>query len=137
VTVFGYDPAEMIASPRFYQTIIHPDDSLRIMELLARIVMEKSKPTAVEFRMRASDGTYNWLECHYTPVRDAAGRLIEIEGILTDITEKKEAADKITVLARTDPLTGLANRATFIDRLRQTFAAAKRGATSFLRFFTL
>jgi diguanylate cyclase (GGDEF)-like protein len=35
------------------------------------------------------------------------------------------------VLARTDALTGLANRATFIDRLRQTFAAAKRGASPF------
>ena len=81
--------------------------------------------------MRASDGTYHWMECHYTPIRDAAGRLVEIEGILTDITEKKEAADKITVLARTDALTGLANRATFIDRLCQSFAAAKRGANPF------
>jgi diguanylate cyclase (GGDEF)-like protein/PAS domain S-box-containing protein len=131
VTMYGYDPAEMVASRQFYQTIIHPDDALRILELLARLVMEESNPAAVEFRMRASDGIYHWLECHYTPIRDAAGRLLEIEGILTDITEKKEAADKIIVLARTDALTGLANRATFIDRLRQTFAAAKRGANPF------
>jgi len=131
VSMFGYDPAEMIASPQLYKTIIHPGDELKILELLARIVMEGSEPAAVEFRMRASDGTYHWLECHYAPIRDATGRLVEVEGILTDITEKKEAADKIMVLARTDALTGLANRATFIDRLRQTFAAAKRGANSF------
>ena len=93
--------------------------------------MEGSEPATVEFRMRASDGIYRWMESHYTPLRDAAGRLLEIEGILTDITEKKEAADKIMVLARTDALTGLANRATFIDRLRQSFAAAKRGANPF------
>ena len=131
VATYGYDQAAIIASPQFYQTIIHPDDALRILELLARIVMEGSEPAAVEFRMRASDGTYYWMESHYTPVRDAAGRLVEIEGVLTDITEKKEAADKIIILARTDALTGLANRATFIDRLRQTFAAAKRGANPF------
>jgi diguanylate cyclase (GGDEF)-like protein/PAS domain S-box-containing protein len=131
VTAFGYSPAQMIASPQLYQTIIHPDDTLRILELMARLGKEGGAPAAVEFRMRASDGLYRWLECHYTPIRDAAGRLVEIEGILTDITEKKEAAEKIMCLARTDALTGLANRATFIDRLRQTFAAAKRGANRF------
>jgi diguanylate cyclase (GGDEF)-like protein/PAS domain S-box-containing protein len=131
VTMFGYDPAEMIASPQLYKTIIHPDDELKILEMLARIVMEGTRSETIEFRIRTSDGIYRWVENHYTPIRDAAGRLVEIEGILTDVTEKKEAADKIMVLARTDALTGLASRATFIDRLRQTFGAAKRGANSF------
>jgi diguanylate cyclase (GGDEF)-like protein/PAS domain S-box-containing protein len=131
VTMFGYDPAEMIASPQLYKTMIHPDDELKVLELLARIVMEGTQSETDEFRIRTRDGTYRWVENHYTPIRDAAGRLVEIEGILTDVTEKKEAADKIMVLARTDALTGLANRATFIDRLRQSFAAAKRGANPF------
>ena len=81
--------------------------------------------------MRAKDGSYYWLECRYTPIRDAAGRLLEIEGLLADITERKEAADKISVLAMTDALTGLANRRVFIDRLRQAFAATQRGAPPF------
>ena len=38
---------------------------------------------------------------------------------------------KIAQLARTDGLTGLANRATFIERLHQAFAAARRGASPF------
>ncbi len=38
---------------------------------------------------------------------------------------------KIEVLARTDGLTGLANSATFIERLHQAFAAAQRGASPF------
>jgi len=37
----------------------------------------------------------------------------------------------IALLARTDGLTGLANRATFIERLYQAFAAARRGASRF------
>jgi diguanylate cyclase (GGDEF)-like protein/PAS domain S-box-containing protein len=131
VTMFGYDPAEMVASPQFYKSIIHPDDELKILELLARIVMEGTQSETVEFRMRTSDGIYRWVENYYTPIRDAAGRLVEIEGILTDVTEKKAAADKIMVLARTDALTGLANRATFIERLQQVFAAARRGASRF------
>ena len=81
--------------------------------------------------MRAKDGAYYWLDCRYTPIRDASGRLLEIEGLLADITERKKAADEISVLATTDALTGLANRAVFIDRLRQAFAAAQRGAPPF------
>jgi diguanylate cyclase (GGDEF)-like protein len=38
---------------------------------------------------------------------------------------------KIEVLARTDGLTGLANSATFIERLHQAFAATQRGASPF------
>ena len=129
--MFGYDPAEMIASPEFYKTTIHPDDEPEVVELLARIMMAGTQPETIEFRMRNKKGVYRWVETRYTPLRDAAGRLVEIEGVLTDITEKKEAADKIRIMARTDALTGLANRATFIDRLRQTFAAARRGATPF------
>ena len=131
VTMYGYEPAAMIASPLLYQTIIHPDDRLRVMKSLTQMVMTGSKPALDEFRMRSKDGTYNWLDCRYTPIRDAAGRLVEIEGLLTNINKRKEATDKISVLATTDALTGLANRTVFIDRLREAFAAAQRGAPPF------
>jgi len=49
VTMYGYDPAEMIASPQFYQTIIHPDDALKILESWTRIVMEGSEPQLSNF----------------------------------------------------------------------------------------
>jgi diguanylate cyclase (GGDEF)-like protein len=65
------------------------------------------------------------------PVRDPKGRLIEIEGMLVDVTERKAAEEKIAPLARSDALTGLANRATFVERLRLAFAAARRGAPAF------
>jgi diguanylate cyclase (GGDEF)-like protein len=41
------------------------------------------------------------------------------------------AQEKIALLARTDALTGLANRMTFNERLRQAFAASQRGAHAF------
>jgi diguanylate cyclase (GGDEF)-like protein/PAS domain S-box-containing protein len=48
-----------------------------------------------------------------------------------DITEKKRAAERIATLARSDMLTGLANRAAFLDRLKLECARANRGATQF------
>jgi len=68
-------------------------------------------------------------------VRDAEGRLLEVEGIIIDITERKAAEEKIALLARTDGLTGLANRSTMIERLHQSFAAAQRGALPFAVFY--
>jgi PAS domain S-box-containing protein len=102
VILYGYNPAEMIASPLFWQTIVHPDDALRVAGLLARMAVEGRQPDTTEFRMRAKDGAYYWLECRYTPVRDAGGRLVEIEGLLADITERKKAADEIVLLVGSD-----------------------------------
>ena len=131
VTMYGYEPAAMIASPLFYQSIVHPDDAPRVMRSLAQLAAKDGKSARDEFRMQSKDGADVWLECRYTPISDPGGHLLEIEGLLTDITERKTAADKIGVLATTDSLTGLANRASFLDRLSQTFAAAERGASSF------
>ncbi len=47
------------------------------------------------------------------------------------ITARKRAEQKIVELARTDALTGLANRVAFLDRLQFAFARARRGAHSF------
>ena len=131
VTMYGYDPAALIASPKFYQTIIHPDDASRVMQSLTLMAAEGDASAHDEFRMQSKDGAYIWLECRYTPIRDAGGRLLEIEGLLTDITDRKNTSEKINFLATTDAVTGLANRASFIDRLSQAFAAAQRDAPPF------
>ena len=48
-----------------------------------------------------------------------------------DITERKQSELEMARLARTDGLTGLANRTTFLDRLDLAVAAGRRGDTPF------
>ena len=131
ITLLGYDPATMIELPQFYKSLIHPDDQSIVHESMMSAATRGSEPGVVEFRLRNAGGDYRWVENRYTPIRDAAGRLIEIEGILIDVTERKATEEKIAHLARTDALSGLANRATFVDRLKQAFGAARRGAGAF------
>jgi diguanylate cyclase (GGDEF)-like protein/PAS domain S-box-containing protein len=128
--VLGYEQAQMLADPHFYQTTIHPDDLERVRESWGMILGEE-RIAVVDFRLMTLDGEVRWVENHYGFIRDRAGRMAEVEGLLVDITERKAAEEKIAHLARTDPLTGLPNRATFIERLQQAFAAARRGARPF------
>jgi PAS domain S-box-containing protein len=108
ISLFGYDPAEMMASQQFYRACVHPDDAAKVWEQMALAARDDGRPAAFEFRLSKPDGGYRWVENHLTTIRDAAGRLIEIEGTLTDVTERKEVDEKIALLAGTDSLTGLA-----------------------------
>src|ERR1700722_16692957 len=131
ITKLGYDPKTLLAAPNWAQILIHPEDQAKVGEAKARVLEKDTQGASIEFRLYASDGAIHWVENRYVPVRDKDGRLIEVEGIIIDITERKAAEEKITLLARTDSLTGLANRSTFNERLWQAFAAAQRGALGF------
>jgi diguanylate cyclase (GGDEF)-like protein/PAS domain S-box-containing protein len=131
ITKLGHDPQSLLSSPSWAQTLIDPDDQAKVGEAMARILGKDAEGASIEFRLRTADGALRWVENRYVPVRDKEGRLIEVEGIIIDVTERKAAEEKITLLARTDGLTGLANRATFTERLNQAFAAAQRGALAF------
>ncbi len=127
----GHDPEQLLAAPTSYREIIHPDDRDAVRIALEQLLLRTTPAASIEFRMLTKDGGVRWFENCYTPVRDEAARLIEIEGILIDISERKAAEVKIAQLARTDALTGLDNRMTFGDQLRQAFANAQREARAF------
>jgi diguanylate cyclase (GGDEF)-like protein/PAS domain S-box-containing protein len=133
VALLGYDSKELLSAPMLLQGYVHPEDRARVQATMVKLLKQDATPATIEYRMLSSNGNgeTRWIENRLTPVRDAYGLLMEVEGIIIDVTERKLAEEKITQLARTDALTGLANRATFGDRLRQAFAAARRGADSF------
>ena len=131
ITKLGYEPETLLGSPNWAQHLIHPDDQPKVGEAMARVLEKDAQGASIEFRLCAGDGSLHWVENRYVPVRNKEGRLVEVEGIIIDITERKAAEEKIALLARTDGLTGLANRRTFTERLRQAFAASKRGAMPF------
>jgi len=131
VAKIGYDPEKLLAAPESFLAAIDPRDKPAVEAELTRILNKDALGSSIAFRIVGDGGVRRWIEARYTPVRDNDGRLIEVEGIVMDVTERKAAEEKITLLARTDPLTGLANRATFVERLHQVFVAAQRGGGAF------
>ena len=88
-----------------------------------------------EVRNRRPDGSLYvaWLSIKAT--RDAAGNIGEYVGVLTDISWRKEREDHVLYEAMHDPLTGLANRRLFVERLQQVVAAAAVGGETVALLF--
>ena len=131
VRQYGYEADELLKSPHEWLKHIVVEDHPAIAASILSLVERKTDSTLLEIRLIRSDGSLAWFEGRGYAVRDRQDRLIAIEGILTDITERKSAGEKIAALARTDFLTGLANRAVFIERLHLAFARSQRGANPF------
>ena len=79
---------------------------------------------AEEWTLKRSDGSRLVVEVTATTC-EAGGRKLA-QWNFRDISNRKEAEERIRYLALHDPLTGLANRSKFFDRLQLAIAAARR-----------
>ncbi len=79
-------------------------------------------------RRRHGEAYHAWLTLRR--VEDQQWRIANYVGMLTDITFRKQAEDRLRYLATHDPLTGLANRYLFQDHLHQALAQARRSKRS-------
>ena len=70
-------------------------------------------------------GVERWLLARGVATRDAAGRALRMAGSLTDISEQQRLQRQLSHDALHDRLTGLPNRAAFMERLRQAYAAPR------------
>ncbi|MFB3134982.1 MAG: diguanylate cyclase domain-containing protein, partial [Rhodospirillales bacterium] len=88
-------------------------------------VLESGQIVEVEEEWQREGGLRTYLTVKF-PIRDAAGEIVAVGAIGTDVTESKKAEERIRHLATHDVLTGLPNRALGMDRLSQALAMARR-----------
>lgn len=121
----GWTRAELMARP--FREFIHPDDLEATNVHADALELAPGDVINFENRYRAKDGSYRWLlwcarsdhEKKYAIARDVTERKLQEE-------ERAELLRTVEAMARTDPLTGLANRRFWDEELRRAMSAAKR-----------
>lgn len=108
----------------FYQAV-HDDDLVAVTTSLKKARLDK-RAFAIEFRLKETRGKKVYVYMTGEPELNATGELIQITGIIQDITRRRQDEEKIRRLAYFDSLTGLINRATYKERLFLAIENARR-----------
>ncbi|QKT04334.1 diguanylate cyclase [Ectothiorhodospiraceae bacterium 2226] len=116
---------------------VHPEDRSHVFATIRALasVLREQPQVIMEFRVVRPDGTLRWVQARGFPVRDDSGRLVRVAGLMEDVTERKAFEERLQHLAHYDVLTGLPNRALFIDRLDQALAHAQRAREKLAVFY--
>ena len=130
--MLGFQEAEISESPDEWFNRVHKDDLDRTkLDILTHIEKRTSHFTN-EHRLMQNDGSYIWVLCRGLAVweeYEGGNRsAVRIAGSISDVTDRKKAEERLLHDAFHDALTGLPNRALFMDRLNHTLERAKRNS---------
>ncbi|HJQ28097.1 MAG TPA: PAS domain S-box protein [Rubrobacter sp.] len=92
--MLGYAPQEGMSHPEHWIELVHPEDRELVLAEDAR-TDETGDPFAAEYRMFAKDGSVVWIRDEAVLVHDDEGRPLFWQGVMLDITGRKEAESRL------------------------------------------
>ena len=121
----GRERSAFTPTLRSYAEIIHPADRERIIDAFD---VARTTRTAFdqEFQVVRPDGAVREMHSVGEWAADQDGAPTRFIGTALDVTERNELQTAVRHMAFHDPLTGLANRRLFLDRLEHALTVAKR-----------
>ncbi|HEU0292884.1 MAG TPA: EAL domain-containing protein, partial [Anaerolineales bacterium] len=105
---------------------VHVQDLAQVQSALAFHLDGEAAHFEIEYRILHASSSYHWMLCRGLAVRDENGTAYRMAGSQTDITDRKQAEERMAHDAMHDVLTGLPNRTLFMDRLNQRLEHSKR-----------
>jgi diguanylate cyclase (GGDEF)-like protein/PAS domain S-box-containing protein len=113
--------------------VLIPESQKRAAKTIAQELALASQETAdprrsrtLELKMRHKEGEVLSTEATLRFLRDEAGTPVEILWVVRDISERSTSREEIAHLVYHDPLTGLFNRKSFLERLGESIIYATR-----------
>jgi len=121
--VLGHAADELVG--KSFLELVHPEDRTLVSAALRALIDQPGEIVTLEYRRRHRDGTWIFVE-------STASNLLAhpaVDGIVLnshDITDRKKAEERLLHDALHDELTGLPNRALFMDRLKSSMERSRR-----------
>ena len=91
--LYGYSTDEFMANSSLWLQRIYAED-MHLVES-GNEPMLRGEQINNQYRIVRKDNTTRWVETKITPTLDSNGKLVRIDGVTSDITERKQAEDKL------------------------------------------
>lgn len=89
ISQFGYTAKELMSGKILYGDIIHPSDLEKMNQGTLRCFQEGENNISLEYRILTRSGEVRWIDERSVIKRDAQGRIQYIQGIIVDVTERR------------------------------------------------
>ncbi len=97
--IFGVDPDGFEVTSKNIQALLHPDDVDELRRAIAEFT-KGARSYEAEFRVYRPDGDVRWCVGTAAATIDSSGRVVRISGVTVDITERKRAEERQSLLIR-------------------------------------
>jgi len=124
----GYTPEPGQPDRNVWVERVHPEDRARVRAAIDSTLAGTASSYEYDARILHANGTYRWMSVRGRIVnRDDKGVPTRMLGVRLDISEQREAAERIRHLALFDSLTDLPNRTLLNERMTAAIEAAAQG----------
>ena len=104
---------------------VHEADRERLRLVMAAVQDRAGAGIATQFRLRHADNSMHWFDLQASNIAGPEQREAKFVGLLRDVTDARRAQERLVHDAVYCTLTGMPNRALFLDRLSMMMARAR------------
>ena len=115
--LYGHSVDSFLGKPQLWLDMIYPDDQALVRDALTHA--QPGQSLDLEYRILGPQSEIRWLHCQAEVRWHAETHRLRVDGVVRDISDRKEAEQKLQYSARFDSLTKVANRAYFNEYLTQ------------------
>ena len=135
--ILGYGEDEIGTDPDEWFGRIHPDYRQDVKSKIDAHLQGSTSHFESEHRLHHKNTTYRWVLARGLALFDKTGTAYRIAGSHTEISSRKQAEEQLRHDAFYDSLTGLPNRAVFLDRLQGAILRSQRHPTEYFAILFL